>query len=101
MMIETIAASRCPRCGTVVAPPAPYCPRHPIAMTPVDVPGVGRVVTFTTLHSAPQGFRSPLHIALVELEQGARFVCHGAETDRKSTRLNSSHIQKSRMPSSA
>ena len=25
----------------------------------------------------------------------------GVETDRKSTRLNSSHIQKSRMPSSA
>ena len=26
---------------------------------------------------------------------------HGIDTDRKSTRLNSSHIQKSRMPSSA
>ena len=29
---------------------------------------------------APEGFRSPLHIAIVELEGGARFVCHGAET---------------------
>ena len=27
--------------------------------------------------------------------------CHSFYTDRKSTRLNSSHIQKSRMPSSA
>ncbi len=79
-MIETIAASRCPRCETVVAPPAPYCPRHPVAMTPVDLPGIGEVVTFTTLHSPPEGFRSPLHIALVELEDGARFVCHGSET---------------------
>jgi hypothetical protein len=79
-MIETIAASRCPRCETVVAPPAPYCPRHPVAMMPVALPGVGEVVTFTTLHAAPEGFRSPLHIAIVELEQGARFVCHGAET---------------------
>ena len=79
-MIETIAASRCPRCETVVAPPAPYCPRHPVAMTPVDLPGIGEVVTFTTLHSPPAGFRSPLHIALVELEDGARFVCHGSET---------------------
>ena len=49
-------------------------------MTPVALPGIGEVVTFTTLHSPPEGFRSPLHIALVELEEGARFVCHGSET---------------------
>jgi DUF35 OB-fold domain, acyl-CoA-associated len=79
-VIETIAASRCPRCDVVVAPPASYCPRHPVLMRPVDLPGVGEFITFTTLHSPPEGFRSPLHIALVELEDGARFVCHGAET---------------------
>lgn len=79
-MIEVIAASRCPRCLTVVAPPAPFCPHHPVAMNPTTVPGVGEVLSFTTLHSPPEGFRSPLHIALVELEGGARFVCHGAET---------------------
>ena len=79
-MIETIAGSRCPRCALVVAPPASFCPRHPVAMVPVPLAGVGEVVTFTTLHSAPEGFRSPLHIVLVELEEGARFVCHGAET---------------------
>jgi hypothetical protein len=79
-MIETIAGSRCPRCDTVVAPPTPFCPRHPVAMTPVGLAGIGEVVTFTTLHSPPEGFRSPLHIALVELEDGARFVCHGSET---------------------
>jgi len=79
-VIETIAASRCPRCEAVVAPPAPYCPRHPVMMTPVALPGIGEVVTFTTLHSPPEGFKSPLHIALVELEEGARFVCHGSET---------------------
>ena len=78
--IETIAASRCPRCETLVAPPATYCPHHPVAMTPVNLSGIGDVVTFTTLHTPPQGFRSPLHIAIVELEGGARFVCHGADT---------------------
>jgi hypothetical protein len=75
-----IAASRCPRCQAVVAPPATYCPWHPVAMTPTTVPGVGEIVSFTTLHSAPEGFRSPLNIAIVELEGGARFVCHGDET---------------------
>ena len=73
----TIPASTCPRCGAMVAPPAACCPRHPVAMTPALVPGVGEIVSFTTLHSPPEGFRSPLQIALVELEGGARFVCHG------------------------
>lgn len=86
-MIETIPASRCPRCGTVVAPPAAYCPHHPVAMRPASVAGVGEIVTFTTLHSPPEGFRSPLQIALVALEGGARFVCHGAGT--RSVRVGS------------
>ena len=51
-------------------------------MTPTTVPGVGEIVSYTTLHSAPEGFRSPLHIALVQLQGGARFVCHGAQTPR-------------------
>jgi hypothetical protein len=78
-VIETIGASRCPRCDMVVAPPATYCPHHPVLMTPVSVPGVGEIVSFTTLHTAPAGFKSPLHIAIVELDGGARFVCHGAD----------------------
>ena len=79
-MIETIAASKCPRCGIVVAPPATYCPHHPVAMTPATLPGIGEVVSFTTLHTPPAGFRSPLHIAIIELRGGGRFVCHGADT---------------------
>jgi len=78
-MIETIKASRCPRCEMVVAPPASYCPHHPVLMTPITVPGVGEIVSFTTLHTPPAGFKSPLHIAIVELDGGARFVCHGSE----------------------
>ncbi len=79
-MIETIPASRCPRCRLVVAPPAAYCPHDPVAMVPTTLPGIGEILSFTTLHSPPEGFKSPLHIALVELEEGARFVCHGEET---------------------
>jgi len=56
------------------------CPDHPVAMEPHLVPAVGEVVSFTTLHSPPEGFRSPLHIAIVELEGGARLFCHGEET---------------------
>jgi len=81
MIGETIvSASRCPRCRRLVVPPAASCPDHGVRMEPDSVPGVGEVVSFTTLHSPPEGFRSPLHIALIELEGGARLFCHGDET---------------------
>jgi hypothetical protein len=80
MKYETLAASRCPRCRRVVIPPARLCPDDGAVMEPAPVAGVGEVVSFTTLHSPPEGFRAPLHIALVELEYGARLFCHGDET---------------------
>lgn len=76
----TIAASRCPRCRRLVVPPAARCPDHPAPMEAAAVGNVGEVVSFTTLFSAPEGFRSPLHIALVELPGGARLFCHGEDT---------------------
>ncbi|MBI4591803.1 MAG: OB-fold domain-containing protein [Candidatus Rokubacteria bacterium] len=79
-MTEAIPASRCLRCGRVVAPPVPFCPDHPAPMEPVSIDGYGDVVSFTTLHSPPEGFRSPLHLALVALDGGARLFCHGAGT---------------------
>ena len=80
MIVQSIEASRCPRCERMVVPPAHYCPDHPVAMEPASVPGVGEIVSFTTLHSPPEGFKAPLHIALIELEGGARLFCHGQET---------------------
>ena len=80
MIVQSIEASRCPRCARMVVPGARYCPDHPVAMEPASVPGVGEIVSFTTLHSPPEGFKAPLHIALIELEGGARLFCHGQET---------------------
>ena len=80
MIVQSIEASRCPRCERMVVPPAHYCPDHPVAMEPATVAGVGEIVSFTTLHSPPEGFKALLHIALIELEGGARLFCHGQET---------------------
>ena len=77
---RTLPGSRCPRCRRVVAPPARLCPDHAVPMEAVAVPATGEIVSFTTLHSPPEGFRAPLHIALVELDGGARLFCHGEET---------------------
>ena len=49
-------------------------------MEPTTVRGYGEVISFTTLHSPPTGFASPLHMALVQLDGGARVFCHGSET---------------------
>jgi hypothetical protein len=78
--METIAASRCPECGWVVAPPVRICPRHPVEMAPVEISGYGSILSYTTLTVAPEGFKPPLHIAVVELPGGARIFCHGKET---------------------
>ena len=77
--MESIPASRCGRCHRVCAPPAHYCPDDGTPMDATTLPGYGDVVSYTTLHSPPSGFASPLHMALVELEGGAKFFCHGQE----------------------
>ncbi len=78
--METIQGSRCPQCGWVVAPAARICPRHPVEMIPVAFPGYGSVLSYTTLTSPPEGFKAPLHIAMVELPGGARIFCHGRQS---------------------
>ena len=78
--MERIPASRCARCGRFCAPPVRFCPDDAAVMEPTTLPGYGDVITFTTLHSPPTGFASPLHMALVQLEGGAKFFCHGTET---------------------
>ncbi len=78
--MEAIRGSRCPQCGWVVAPATRICPRHPVAMMPVEFPGYGSVLSYTTLSSPPEGFKAPLHIAMVELPGGARIFCHGRQS---------------------
>ena len=49
----------------------------------------------------PQNYQISLHSHLRQDRGGYRRLLPRGKEDRKSTRLNSSHIQKSRMPSSA
>jgi len=46
----------------------------------MEISGYGSVLSYTTLMAAPEGFKPPLHIAVVELPGGARIFCHGKET---------------------
>lgn len=76
---EMVPMARCERCRRAVAPPVPFCPDDGAPMQLASTPGYGEVVSFTTLHSPPTGFASPLHLALVQLDGGPRFFCHGTD----------------------
>ena len=84
-----------------------------------DLPGAWQLRTgyqFQTIKQPATGMWAPRHAILLQLRTPALFDLRGRrkkkpaepeqqledlQQDRKSTRLNSSHIQKSRMPSSA
>ncbi len=76
----SIPASKC-SCGRVVAPATKYCPACSRPMEPHTLSDHGRLITYTILHAPPTGFTAPLPIALVELEGGVKFLCHGQGAD--------------------
>ena len=71
---------------------------HHVARIYADSLGVfiSRGILFN--HESP---RRGMHFITQKVTYGAACISLGINKDRKSTRLNSSHIQKSRMPSSA
>ena len=68
-------------------------------MTVTDVRGCGRQRGYTEVYRGSEFQVRLLPKLKLEIAVNEAFV--EATIDRKSTRLNSSHIQKSRMPSSA
>ncbi|MBI5166990.1 MAG: OB-fold domain-containing protein [candidate division NC10 bacterium] len=80
--MDPIPASKC-HCGKISAPPAPFCPSCGKPMEECLLPTYGRILSYTVLYSPPEGFSSPLSIALVELEGRAKFLCHGEEKGLK------------------
>jgi len=48
-------------------------------METLELPPRGVIQSHTTLRMPPEGFKAPLSMALVELEQGALILCLGSE----------------------
>ena len=96
MAIMTVTASGCGGGGS--APPdAKATAPGPALSTSTTAPSLGPAAPQTTAIGA-----TTLASTIAPVDPAAeRAVKQGVEEDRKSTRLNSSHIQKSRMPSSA
>jgi uncharacterized protein len=69
-----LKASKC-HCGKVSVPPKNRCPQCGKIMDQTELVNRGKVLTFTTLQVAPEGYTPPLRVALVELEDGPKVFC--------------------------
>jgi hypothetical protein len=69
-----LIATKCLSCGGTYFPPRNLCPRcrRKSKLKKVKLKGVGEVLTYTVIHSAPEGFenRVPYIMAIVKLEDG-------------------------------
>ena len=66
---------RCGACGVLDPGPREICPAcHAHAMESTSVPGIGTVLSFTTIRRPPTSFRAegPYHIGVVDLDAGLR-----------------------------
>lgn len=81
-----IPASRC-SCGGVAAPPTRFCHRCGRETEATSLPNFGTILSYTILHSPPAGFSAPLSIALVELAEGVKFICHGHTNELKGLKV--------------
>lgn len=69
---------QCGQCGRLHHPPGPMCPQcQSLEWRALECSGRGRVHSFVVVHQ-PQipGFRYPLPVALVDLEEGVRVVAN-------------------------
>jgi len=62
-------------CGKMVALNRELCPNCGKSMTSIEIGNNAVVITYTTLHTVPEGFNAPIFLVLVELEQGAKLLC--------------------------
>jgi uncharacterized OB-fold protein len=71
----TLPMLRCASCGYLDTPSHAVC-RACLStnLQPVEVPAIGRIVSFTTIRRAPSRFRdqAPYHVAVVDLDAGPR-----------------------------
>ena len=79
-----INASKCMACDRAIVPPrttCPYCGKSAGNMIPVQLKNEGTILSHTISQLPPEGFKSPLMLALVQLEQSAVVLCLGDHSD--------------------
>jgi scaffold protein (connect acetoacetyl-CoA thiolase and HMG-CoA synthase) len=75
LALGKLTAGKCQKCGKIHLPPRPMCSNcFSQEFEWVEVPGKGRLITYTVIHIAPQQFQTiaPYPVGIVELENGLR-----------------------------
>ncbi len=67
-------ASTC-TCGKTVILKRGLCPHCGKLMTSIDLEDNAIVLTYTTVHTVPEGFNAPIFLVLVELKPGVKLLC--------------------------
>lgn len=70
-----LTAGKCIKCGRIHLPPRPMCSTcFSQDFEWIEVPGKGKLVTYTVIHIAPQQFLTiaPYAVGIIELENGLR-----------------------------
>jgi len=80
---------RCADCGALRHPPRPMCGAcRSLAWDTVETSGAGTVHSFVVIHHPPvPGYEYPLVCALIDLEEGTRFVSNVVDCDPKEVRI--------------
>jgi uncharacterized OB-fold protein len=98
LSILRIRASKCSQCGKAVVPPryiCPYCGPSVTSIEMIDLSNQGIILSYTVHHMPPDGFESPLLLALVKLENDAVVLCTGDISDANKIQINQSvHLDK-------
>lgn len=69
-----IKGSEC-RCGFRTISIRPSCPICGKMMEQKEFPSEGKVLSYTRLQVPPEGFDSPLDIAMIEIKDGPKLIC--------------------------
>ncbi len=80
----------CHNCGAKIFPPRDVCPScEKEAKTPYTFSGKGEIYSYSTIHSAPEGFEKyvPYTVALVRLEEGPLVTAQLTDVDVKDVRV--------------
>jgi hypothetical protein len=74
---EKLVTTKCEDCGKIDFPPKLICIScYSDRVTWVELPKRGRIYSFAEMNVVPTGFKPPITVAVVELENGIRLFSH-------------------------
>jgi len=77
-----LEASFCKNCKTILLPPGRNCSRCNQKTETIMIGNTAKILSYTTLMTAPEGFKAPLNLILVGLPFTAKLLCNADNMKR-------------------